>query len=322
MMRDASLAMNHRRIIGIGAVALAMGAWILRAEGDRAESRLPSDRGHPSFGFPVGEELGYRIYWGKIPVGISRIRTEWVEEGGRKKLAIRYRNRTNKVFNAIYPVHDEAESIIRPGDFLPERFAMIIRRRGGTTEAAIDFDYAKKMADVAVRSGGTNAQFALGPGMRDIISFMYQLRSQGLSPRQTTKHQFMSDTGPIDLTLKTGEYEDVVLPLFGKVSSLKVEPEADFRGFLVENGKVTAWIAKERCLCTRMVIKAPVANVNILLCQVLGPGNDFWTETRERKKGSAECKAEEEVERSIFADSGPGGEGTNAASAARGEETK
>ena len=65
----------------------------------------------------MGETLDYRIYWGVIPVGSSRVTTEWIEEDGRTLIAIRFRTKSNDVLSKIYPVDDFAGSDHRSGNF-------------------------------------------------------------------------------------------------------------------------------------------------------------------------------------------------------------
>lgn len=49
--------------------------------------------------FPVGEVLNYKIHWGIIPIGRSRIETAEVDTGGKKLIAIRYYVKTNRIFD-------------------------------------------------------------------------------------------------------------------------------------------------------------------------------------------------------------------------------
>jgi len=239
----------------------------------------------PALPFPVGEELFYRIYWGVIPVGISRTWTEWTHENGRKLLAIRYRTQTNKIFNQIYPIDDTAVSIVDPVTFLPEKFAFVLTRRRSKTDKTVTFDHSRLKAVMVSNDTGKTNILDIAADTRDILSLLYSYRPKGMEPKQSMKHRFMADTGLLDITLKTYDYEDVNVDIFGKVSCLRLEPIAKLDTLLVEDGKVMSWIAKERCLATKMVINAPLANVSIELREVRGPGDDSWSKTMRKKKG-------------------------------------
>jgi len=250
----------------------------------------------PALPFPVGEELFYRMYWGIIPVGTTSTRTEWTEENGRKLLAIRYRTQTNRLFDQIYPVNDTADSIVDPATFLPVRFSFVLTRRRSRSDKTITFDHARlKAIMVSNSTGGTN-EIAIAADTRDIISLLYSYRRTGLQPNRGMKHRFMADTGLLDINLKTYDYEKIDVDIFGKVSCLRLEPIAKLDTLLVENGKVMSWIAPERCLATKMIIRAPLANVSIELHEVRGPGDDFWSTIMHKKKGSKDTDSAEKAD--------------------------
>lgn len=261
-------------------------AFALIFSGERCnaqETNTTSTNLPPEFVFPVGEKLIYKIYWGYIPVGTTTITTEWLEENGRKLLAIRYKTHTNRIFDTIYPIDDTAESIVNPDNFLPLRFAFCLTRRSSKNEGTATFDHGSLKATLVTKNASKTNEIAIAQDTRDIISLLYNHRSSELLPRQEMKHRFMADAGLLDMRICTYDYEKVDLDAFGKVSSLRLEPIAKLDNLLVENGKVMSWVAKERCLATKMTIKAPLANVSIELTEVLGPGNDFWSKAMQKK---------------------------------------
>jgi len=68
-----------------------------------------------------GENLIYRVHWGMIPVGETKITSEWVEEDGRKLINIRLRTRTNKWMDKIHKIDDDVIATVEPGTLLPVR---------------------------------------------------------------------------------------------------------------------------------------------------------------------------------------------------------
>ena len=238
------------------------------------------------FGFPVGEELIYRIYWGIFPVGLTTMKAEWTEENGKKLLAIRYKTHTNRLFDAIYPVDDTAESIVDPSNFLPTRFTFSLTRRKGQNARTVTFDREKLKAIMVTKSTGETNYVDIAADTRDIISLLYNERSLKQKPGQENKYRFMADSGLLDMRLKMYNYEDISLNTFGKVSCLSMEPFAKLDTLLIEDGKVMSWVAKERCLATKMEIKAPLASVRIELDEVRGPGDDSWSRAMQKKHGA------------------------------------
>ena len=236
------------------------------------------------FPFPVGEELIYEIYWGIVPVGTTTIKTEWVEVKGSKLLAIRYKSHTNRIFGTIYPIDDTAESIINPDTFLPITFNFCIIRRSSRTEKNVTFDHVSLKAEMITLSTGATNVLDISHDTRDIVTFLYHLRSADISTNKTIQDVIVTDTGLLDMKINSYNYENIKLGIFGKVSCLKMEPITKLDSLLVEDGKVMTWVAKERRLATMMTIKAPLANVTTKLVEVRGPGTDFWSEKMKKKK--------------------------------------
>jgi hypothetical protein len=261
---------------------------------------FPTNDTTRAWAFPVGEALIYRIYWGVLPVGKSRIETGWVSVSNRPMLSVRYRTKTNRFFSGIYPVDDSAETIIDPTTFLPLSFDLKLARRRGLHDEIATFNHAAGTAVRFSRLTGQTETNAIAPDTRDIISFLYYMRRFDILPRTVKEFSFMADEGFVPLRLKTLDFEDVRLPVFDAVRSLRMEPRANFGELLIEEGRVVAWVSEERRhLCTRLEIRAPLANVHIVLCQVLGPGNDMWTEAMSRHADRARCPAGDEVDRAV-----------------------
>lgn len=233
----------------------------------------------PALWFPVGEELVYRVKWGIIPVGTSTIKSEWIESNGKRLLVIRYRTLTNAVFSRIYPMNDFAESIIDPETFLPKTFTFVRAKRREARSDTVTFDYDKGTALVVHHCSGKRETVPIQPDTRDIITFMFWMREKGIPTSHNKTYQVMTNEGIVPITVRSdAKTKKVKVPGFGKVECLHVEPSADFKDMLVEEGEISMWIAQDaRRIAPMLAIKAPLAKVKTTLCSVLGPGDDLWT---------------------------------------------
>jgi len=285
---------RFKYIIGM-VIVLLLGVTCLNACAE--ETNEPAQGVPLDLPFPVGEMLVYRMYWGIIPIGLSITRSEWIEENGRKLIAIRYRSYTNRIFDTIYPVNDTAESIVDPQSFLPVRFSFSLTRRRSKIEKIVTFDHSRLKASTLTTKTGQIKEFDIEPDTRDIISFLFHCRYSGFEPYRERKVRIVAESGMLDMKLKTEGYEDVKLNPFGAVPCLKLEPIAKLDQLLVEDGTVMSWIARERCLATKMTIKAPVADVSIELAEVRGPGNDFWTQTMRKHDPDYDKEPEKHMEK-------------------------
>jgi len=250
-------------------------------------------------GFNVGEELVYKVYWGFIPVGKTRIVSRWIEEDGRRLLAIRYRTRSNRFIAAIYPVDDLIESIIDPTTFLPVRFVKKLKEGHRRNDEVTTFDFEKGEAHWVDYFKKRTKTYPIDPDTRDIVSFMYFMRAHRFESGERREFRVMADEKIYDLFVSAGDIEEVKLKRFGRVKSIRLEPEAAFEGLFVRKGKVTVWVSRDdRSLVTRMVGSIPVASIHVVLWEVRGPGDDFWIQrTNEILHKENDEKEDPEVEK-------------------------
>ena len=248
---------------------------MLIAVSAHAAKETPSER--PELWFPVGEEIEYRVYWGKISVGTTVVTTEWVEEGGRELIAIRMRTRTNRVLSKMYPVDDFLESLIEPNSFLPFRFTKNLKSGRYRAHEVTYFDHENQVAHWKSLTRERENFFPLEQDTRCLISFSYFLRQSGFEPNERRKYRVMADDKMYDLWLEARENERINLPNYGRISSIELEPEAAFEGLFVRRGRLQLWVSNdERRIVTQMVGEVPVASIRLVLHRVRGPGNDAW----------------------------------------------
>ena len=227
--------------------------------------------------FQVGEELVYKVYWGIIPVGYATIKTEWTELEGRKLLAIRYRAASNKVLSALYPVDSTMESLIDPVTFKSVRYTKNLREGRHRYNEVTTFDYDRLTAHWLSLTKDKTKTFGLETETRDLVAFLYALRAWPFVQNETRQYRVMADDDIYDLWLRVKGKEAVKLSVFGKVASVRVEPDAAFNGIFVRKGKLTAWVSDdERRFVTRVVATLPVVDIDVVLCEVRGPGDDSW----------------------------------------------
>jgi len=235
--------------------------------------------------FPVGERIEYRILWGRIPVALSTANSEWVDYEGRRLLAIRFETRSNAVLSKLYPVDDFIESLIDPQTFLPVQFTKRLNEGHYHCDETTVFDHARGVAVYTNNRKQSSREYEIDPDTRDLISFMYSMRTVDLMAGSEQDFRVMADEKLYDLTIKAEKQEEVKLPHYGKIDSMQLEPEAAFQGLFVRKGKMTVWVSEDdRKVITKASIKVPVAHVNLVLDKVTGPGDDEWVATDVKKK--------------------------------------
>lgn len=235
--------------------------------------------------FPVGEKLTYAITWGPWTVGYSTVWTEWIQENDRDLLAIRLRTRSTSFLDKLFPVDDFLESIVDPSTFLPLRFSKRLSEGRHRLDEVTLFDHQRKMAHWRHLLLDSQEDFAIQDDTRDLLSFMFFMRSQAWEDYKCYYFRVMADEKLYDLYIIGHGYESVRLAEFGKVVSLKMEPEAAFQGLFLRVGRLEVWVSDDdRCLLTKGTasVPFPIGSIRITLKQVEGPGDDFWSDRAAR----------------------------------------
>ena len=228
--------------------------------------------------FEVGEELRYDIYWGVLHVGQSVVTTEWVvHEDGRTLLRVRFRTRTNRVVERLYPVTDVQEALIDPDTFLPVYFLKDSKQGRHTQHEITRFNHAEGTAEWESFTKSKAKIIEIEPDTRDLITLMYFMRSLDFEVGATKELRVLTDEKIYDLSLRMPKKEKVELQKYGPVTSFLIDPRAAFDGLFVRKGKMNLWVSDDdRKICTRITASVPVASIRIQLSDVRGPGDDFW----------------------------------------------
>ena len=233
--------------------------------------------------FKMGEALEYHIHWGIFYVGKVNVTSEWIDWEGGKRIALRVRTRSNSIIAAIYPVNDYLESIIEPTTFTPDRFIKNLSEGRHKTEETTLFDRENLRATWVDKKKKRKKEYDIAEDTRDILCFMYFIRSQEFKVGETNDYQVMADEKVYDLSLATKEVERVKLSEYGKVECVKVRPEAAFNGLFVRKGEMDVWVSTDpRQVATKIVADTPFANLVIKLHEVKGPGDDFWVDKKKK----------------------------------------
>lgn len=230
--------------------------------------------------FPVGETLHYKMRWGIIPIGSSRVETSQVDAGGKKLILIRYYVKTNRVFDKIYPVNDFMETLVDPEGFVPVTARKKVQRRTPQCDELVVFNREKGSAEWYSKCMGKNGSFDIEADTRDIMSLLYYMRKTPLSTGMIISNKVVVTHSITDMKVHIGEKKTMDIAGIDDVECFKAVPVAKLDDLLVEEGEVEAWVSSdERRIITRLNIAATFGKIRIRLCGVSGPGKDRWTQS-------------------------------------------
>jgi hypothetical protein len=264
---------------------LLAGAWAVAQEEASLDDVADESPAYDLW-FPIGEELIYDIHWGVINAGRSRVTSSWVEHEGRQVIAIRYVTKSNRVVDKIYPVDDFIESLIDPETFLPIRHIKRLSEGRYRADEVTTFDFEKLEATWESKNRPRRKVFPIEKDTRDVVTFMYYLRQKPFSQGDIIQQRIMADEKLYDLSIRVRGTDTMKFPRYGRVRSIRLDPEAAFQGIFVRKGKLTLWVSDDdRRVCTRMMATIPVANIRITLAEVRGPGDDRWVRGQQADEG-------------------------------------
>ena len=232
----------------------------------------------PELWFPVGETLTYDMHYGVMHVGQTTVTSEWLNEEGKPRLAIRFFTKTNKFFDKIYRVENLVESIIDPETFQPIRMYKKIQEGDVSAEETTTFDFEHLVAHWASADGKKARDYKLSPDARDIVSFMFIMRQVPIEEERLGSYWVTGDDGMCRLKLKGRGMEDLNLDVFGRVATTKLVPDVTRDALFVRKMPRMLWVSTDpRRLIVKMTVKVPIASITLTLKNVSGPGDDFWT---------------------------------------------
>lgn len=233
--------------------------------------------------FPIGEELVYSITWIGIPMASATVTTRMETVDGREVLALRMEARTYAFFEHIFKVEDVYETWVDPVTFLPIQYEQNLKEKSYRCHEITTFDYTALKAHYRQVEGKAWKTYDIKPDSRDILSFMFFMRSAQLKEDSKNEYRVMTDEKLYDLFLTTSQTKRIDLPHYEQdILSLEMKPQAKFDGLFVRKGKAKIWVSCDsRRLLTRARLSTPFGRVSITLHEVNGPGDDFWITEKE-----------------------------------------
>jgi hypothetical protein len=67
------------------------------------------------------------------------------------------------------------------------------------------------------------------------------------------------------LTIKVVQREELDIPGFGKLSTLRLEPTMHFPGIFVRKGRMVIWVEEETRIPVRMNVDIPIGSITVTL---------------------------------------------------------
>ena len=218
-----------------------------------------------------GEKLVYEIKWSGVPAGQTTLSVKWKREfDGAYAYHIEGRTRSNKFVGMFYDVDDEIITIVdAKGGF--SRFFKMVKREERTREnEKIRFDYEKNLAVYEQEMPGpferkSRRLVRIDGHVQDPFSCLYYLRTTLLVPGQSLVMPVHTARREWALTVDVLRREEIVVPRFGKLNALRLEPGMSFPGIFVRKGRMAVWVEETTHIPVLMHVDIPIGSVTVTL---------------------------------------------------------
>lgn len=215
--------------------------------------------------FDGGETLTFSLAWVRVIGGTAQMTIAPV--AGQASYRMTSLMQSNSIFNLIFRVRDEVESVVQREAFSTIRYQKVLNERGRTKNELTVIDPDRK---VALRKG---VEIPVPHPVYDPLSLMYHLRTLELTPGKMLSFSVIAD-GKVYVMEASVTRREVIDTDAGKFDTVVVEPKLQEGGiFLDERNRLVLWYSDDaRHLPVRIRSEFKAGNITATLRSVqVGP---------------------------------------------------
>ena len=230
-----------------------------------ARQTSPQSGSTLSSAFDEGETLNFSLAWVRVIGGTAQMTIAPV--AGQPTYRMTSLMQSNSVFNLIFRVRDEVESVVDREAFSTIRYQKVLNERGKTKNELTVVDPDRR---VALRKG---AEIPVPHPVFDPLSLMYHLRTLELTPGKTPQFSVIAD-GKVYVMEAPVTGREVVETEAGRFDTVVVEPKLQEGGiFRDERNRLILWYSDDaRHLPVRIRSEFKAGNITATLRSVqVGP---------------------------------------------------
>lgn len=236
------------------AASLCLLAAALRAEGVPAASSAPAVssapfawRVQPNTAFASGESLLFIIKYGFISGGFASLEVRSTETvRGRPAYRVVSEARTNDTLDVVFKVRDLNESWMDVDSLCSHKYHQVMNEGRYHREVESRFDHPNGTFTYwkRTRKGEGTQQGPIPAFVHDVLSSLYYLRTQPLSPGQEIVLSVNSGAETWPLRAKVKGIEKIKVPA-GKFECYRVEPLISGEGLFMQTGNLEVWLTTD-----------------------------------------------------------------------------
>ena len=219
----------------------------------------------------LGEKLVYEVRWSGIPAGRSVLLVKYKREiDGSPVFHIECRTNSNAFLDMIYPVDDRVITIVDAEEGFSHLFEMSIKEGRVERREHIRFDYEAGLAiyerfDPGPFKPRSRKAVRIDGPLQDPLSSLYYLRELDLAVGETVHVPVHTARRAWTLAVDVLRREELEIPRFGRLKTLRIEPAMRFPGIFVRKGRMAVWLEEETRVPVLMHVDIPIGSVKVTL---------------------------------------------------------
>ncbi len=185
---------------------------------------------------------------------------------GKSCLSLRGEVRPSAVIGKLYPVYYKAESLLEESSLLPQKASMYNREKSRVRQKFTHFDRRAGRVFYTYQTKSIQKKdFAVEPGVLDLLAWLYVLRSRPLSEGWTAPRQITDNGRVFTLRCQVTRGTPVKTEL-GELPVWKLVPRVENAGGQKAPRTMALWLSgDERRLPLRFEVELPVGKFVAML---------------------------------------------------------
>jgi len=231
------------------AVGVVMGLFLIQpAEAVLDEGSLDTMIPAPLEVPSDGEHLVYQVRWFGFPIGMGEA---WIEKVnlpiGGSGWKITAKATSNPFLTRFYPVEDLMESWVTDQTFTVVRSVKNLKEGRYRAHEEIDYDYENRVGRWKSFVNGSEKEIPLSEYSQDPLSAFYWFRMQPMQIGQELNVALIADEKDWTMRLSPLSRQTIDIRGLGSFDTVLVEPKAEFKGALVDRGRVRIYLTADAC---------------------------------------------------------------------------
>lgn len=219
----------------------------------------------------LGEKLVYEIRWSGMPAGRAVLFVKYEREiDGAPVFHMECKTNSNAFLDMMYPVDDRIITIVDAKEGFSRLFEMSIKEGRVERREHVSFDYDAGVAvyerfDPGPFKPRSRKVVRIDGRLQDPLSSLYYLRELDLTVGETVYVPVHTARRAWTLTIDVLRREEIEIPRFGRLRTLRVEPAVKFPGIFVRKGRMAIWLDEATNVPVLMHVDIPIGSVSVTL---------------------------------------------------------